>query len=336
MNILGIESSCDETAAAIYSDKGLLSNVVASQTVHEKYGGVVPELASRAHQQSIFGTVEQALNEAGMTPADIDAVAVTQGPGLMGALLVGLCFAKGFSISNRTKLIGVNHMDAHMYANFIENEPEFPFLCLTVSGGHTQLIHVTEPFNHQLLGKTRDDAAGEAFDKIGKILGLPYPAGPVMDKRSQSGNPKFHKFPQSMLKEGFDFSFSGLKTSVLYYLQNKGDEAAQQAFLNDHLDDVCASVSEAITEVLIKKLDRAVKETSCKTVLLAGGVSANTMLRAKAEKLAQKRGLRLMIPKMAYCTDNAAMIAITGHMLAKRDEFSDLSLKPFARVPEFG
>ncbi|MCH8556943.1 MAG: tRNA (adenosine(37)-N6)-threonylcarbamoyltransferase complex transferase subunit TsaD [Balneolia bacterium] len=332
MNILGIESSCDETAAAIYTDGGLISNVVASQTIHEKYGGVVPELASRAHQQSIFGTVEQALHEAGMSPSDIDAVAVTQGPGLMGALLVGLCFAKGFSISHGTRLIGVNHMDAHMYANFIENEQTFPFLCLTVSGGHTQLIHVTEPFSHHLLGKTRDDAAGEAFDKIGKILGLPYPAGPVMDKRAKNGNPKFHKFPQSMLKEGFDFSFSGLKTSVLYYLQNKGDEAAQQAFLDDHLDDVCASVSEAITEVLIKKLDRAVSETGCKTVLLAGGVSANSMLRAKAQKLAQKRDLRLMIPKMAYCTDNAAMIAITGHMLAKRGQFNDLSLKPFARV----
>lgn len=332
MNILGIESSCDETAAAVYTDNGLISNVVASQTVHEKYGGVVPELASRAHQQSIYGTVEQALNEAGMAPSDIDAVAVTQGPGLMGALLVGLCFAKGFSISHGTRLIGVNHMDAHMYANFIENEPTFPFLCLTVSGGHTQLIHVTEPFNHTLLGKTRDDAAGEAFDKIGKILGLPYPAGPVMDKRAQNGNRKFHKFPQSMLKDGFDFSFSGLKTSVLYYLKNKGDGAEQKKFLEQHLDDMCASVSEAITEVLIKKLDLAIKETGCKTVLLAGGVSANSMLRAKAQNLATKRDLKLMIPKMAYCTDNAAMIAITGHMLAKRDRFNDLSLKPFARV----
>lgn len=332
MNILGIESSCDETAAAVYTDNGLISNVVASQTVHEKYGGVVPELASRAHQQSIYGTVEQALNEAGMAPSDIDAVAVTQGPGLMGALLVGLCFAKGFSISHGTRLIGVNHMDAHMYANFIENEPTFPFLCLTVSGGHTQLIHVTEPFNHTVLGKTRDDAAGEAFDKIGKILGLPYPAGPVMDKRAQNGNRKFHKFPQSMLKDGFDFSFSGLKTSVLYYLKNKGDGTEQKKFLEQHLDDMCASVSEAITEVLIKKLDLAIKETGCKTVLLAGGVSANSMLRAKAQNLATKRDLKLMIPKMAYCTDNAAMIAITGHMLAKRDRFNDLSLKPFARV----
>lgn len=332
MNILGIESSCDETAAAVYTDNGLISNVVASQTVHEKYGGVVPELASRAHQQSIYGTVEQALNEAGMAPSDIDAVAVTQGPGLMGALLVGLCFAKGFSISHGTRFIGVNHMDAHMYANFIENEPTFPFLCLTVSGGHTQLIHVTEPFNHTVLGKTRDDAAGEAFDKIGKILGLPYPAGPVMDKRAQNGNRKFHKFPQSMLKDGFDFSFSGLKTSVLYYLKNKGDGTEQKKFLEQHLDDMCASVSEAITEVLIKKLDLAIKETGCKTVLLAGGVSANSMLRAKAQNLATKRDLKLMIPKMAYCTDNAAMIAITGHMLAKRDRFNDLSLKPFARV----
>ncbi|AXJ02368.1 O-sialoglycoprotein endopeptidase [Cyclonatronum proteinivorum] len=333
MIVLGIESSCDETAAAVYTTEGgLRSNVVASQKIHTRFGGVVPELASRAHQQTIWGTVSQALAEAGLQAEDVDVVAVTQGPGLMGALLVGLCFAKGFVLANGKRLVGVNHMDAHMYANFIDNPPVYPFLCLTVSGGHTQLTYVKEPFAHTLLGKTRDDAAGEAFDKIGKILGLPYPAGPVMDKHAQRGNPGFHKFPQGLLGEGFDFSFSGLKTSVLYYLQKQGDETAQAAFLKDHLQDVCASVSHAITEVLMKKLEAAMQETGCRTLMLAGGVSANTMLREKARQLAQRSGATLLIPKMAYCTDNAAMIAVTGHMLAQRGNFSDLSMKPFARV----
>lgn len=333
MIVLGIESSCDETAAAVYTTAGgLRSNVVASQKIHTRFGGVVPELASRAHQQTIWGTVAQALEEAGVTAGQVDVVAVTQGPGLMGALLVGLCFAKGFVLANGNRLVGVNHMDAHMYANFIDRPPVYPFLCLTVSGGHTQLTYVSEPFTHELLGKTRDDAAGEAFDKVGKILGLPYPAGPVMDKRSQNGNPNFHKFPQALLGEGFDFSFSGLKTSVLYYLQNQGDETAQAAFLAQNLDDVCASVSHAITEVLVKKLEAAMQATGCRSIMLAGGVSANTMLREKARQLAARTGADLMIPKMAYCTDNAAMIAITGHMLAQRGAFSDLRLKPFARV----
>lgn len=333
MIVLGIESSCDETAAAVYTTEGgLRSNVVASQTIHTRFGGVVPELASRAHEQTIWGTVAQALDEAGLKPDEVDVVAVTQGPGLMGALLVGLCFAKGFVLANGNRLVGVNHMDAHMYANFIDHEPVYPFLCLTVSGGHTQLTYVPEPFEHRLLGKTRDDASGEAFDKIGKILGLPYPAGPVMDRRAQNGNPRFHAFPQGLLGEGFDFSFSGLKTSVLYYLQNKGDEAAQAAFLASHLDDVCASVSHAITEVLIKKLEAAMDETGCRTLMLAGGVSANSMLRAKAAKLAERRRAKILIPKMAYCTDNAAMIAVTGHMLAQRGAFSDMRLKPFARL----
>jgi N6-L-threonylcarbamoyladenine synthase len=332
MRILGIESSCDETAAAVYTADGLQSNVVASQTVHRKFGGVVPELASRAHQQTIWATVEQALGEAALSPEDIDAVAVTQGPGLMGALLVGLCFAKGFSITHGCRLIGVNHMDAHMYANFIDNKEIYPFLCLTVSGGHTQLVFVDSPFNHKLIGKTRDDAAGEAFDKIGKILGLPYPAGPVMDRLSADGDPSFHRFPRALLSQGFDFSFSGLKTSVLYYLQDKGDDAAQKAFLDRHLADVCASVSEAITEVLVQKLRAAMEETGCNTLMLAGGVSANSMLRAKTEKLAQRLGATLLIPKMAYCTDNAAMIACTGYMMAKKGNFADLSMKPFARA----
>lgn len=333
MIVLGIESSCDETAAAVYTTAdGLRSNVVASQKIHTRFGGVVPELASRAHQQTIWGTVAQALEEAGLKSEQVDVVAVTQGPGLMGALLVGLCFAKGFVLANGKRLVGVNHMDAHMYANFIDHPPVYPFLCLTVSGGHTQLTYVKEPFSHELLGKTRDDAAGEAFDKIGKILGLPYPAGPVMDKRSQNGNPTFQKFPQGLLGEGFDFSFSGLKTAVLYYLQKQGNTAAQTAFLEKNLDDVCASVSHAITEVLVKKLEAAMQETDCRNIMLAGGVSANSMLREKARQLAARTSATLMVPKMAYCTDNAAMIAITGHMLAQRGAFSDLSLKPFARV----
>lgn len=332
MLILGIESSCDETAAAVYSDTGLHANVVASQSIHTRFGGVVPELASRAHQQTIWATVKQALDEARCTPADLDAIAVTQGPGLVGALLVGLCFAKGLAITHQKKLIGVNHMHAHMYANFIEHEPAYPFLCLTVSGGHTQLTQVTAPFEHELLGKTRDDAAGEAFDKIGKILGLSYPAGPIMDKHARQGNPGFVKFPQAMRNKGLDFSFSGLKTAVLYHVQKQGNEAAQEHYLKTRRDDLCASVSEAITEVLIHKLELAMRQTGISTVMLAGGVSANSMLRAKAEALAARQNARLLIPAMPYCTDNAAMIAITGYMMAREGRYSDLRMQPYARA----
>lgn len=327
MNILGIESSCDDTSAAVLTDEGVRSNIIASQSIHLKYGGVVPELASRAHQKTISQTVDQALREAGTTIDEIDLIAVTQGPGLMGSLLVGLCFAKGLALSQQKKLVGVNHMDAHIYANFIEETPEFPFVCLTVSGGHTQLVLVKAPFDHEILGKTRDDAAGEAFDKIGKILGLPYPAGPVMDKLSKEGDTGFHKFPQAMANKGLDFSFSGLKTSALYYVQDKDDE-----WVKEHLHDICASVSEAITEVLIKKLKRAVKQTGVKSIAIAGGVSANSMLRTKAEQLSKDKKLSLHIPKLSYCTDNAAMIAITGKMKAERRQFDDLDIKPFASL----
>jgi N6-L-threonylcarbamoyladenine synthase len=329
LKILGIESSCDETAAAVYTDAGLKSNIIASQSIHEQYGGVVPELASRAHHKTIWRTVQQALDEAETNLDDIDAVAVTQGPGLMGSLLVGLCFAKGLCLSRNIPLIGVNHMDAHIYSNFIDGSPDFPFINLTVSGGHTQLVHVTTPFEHKLLGQTRDDAAGEAFDKIGKIVGLPYPAGPVMDERSKHGDPQFYDFPQALLDEDFEFSFSGLKTSVKYYLEDQTDK---EKFLDEHLDDICASVSHAITEVLIKKLRKAVEYTGVNTIALAGGVSANSMLRSKAEDLAKEMNCRLHIPKLAYCTDNAAMIAITGYLLAKRNLFSDMNLKPFANL----
>lgn len=332
MIVLGIESSCDETAAAVLAEGVLRSNVVASQAVHQQFGGVVPELASRAHQETIWNTVEQALQESGHSIQEVTHIAVTAGPGLMGALLVGLSFAKGLSLSHRIPLIGVNHMDAHIYANFIDDpQPNYPFLALVVSGGHTQLIQVDEPFKHRLLGQTLDDAAGEAFDKIGKLLGLPYPAGPVMDKLAQSGNPAFHSFPMYQKKESYDFSYSGLKTSVLYYLQSFEDSALQDLKKN-HINDLCASVSHAITEPLVRQVKKAVKATGIKEVVLAGGVSANSMLRTKCTALAKKHGIKLHIPKMAYCTDNAAMIAKTGELKAQAGLIDNMSLKPFASL----
>lgn len=329
MIILGIESSCDETAAAVYTPEGVRSNIISSQAIHAKWGGVVPELASRAHQTAISPIVRQALEEADTSLGEIDAIAVTQGPGLMGSLLVGLCFAKGLALGRRKPLIGVNHIDAHMYANFIENPPVYPFVCLTVSGGHTRLVHVTAPFRHRVLGKTRDDAAGEAFDKIGKILGLPWPGGPEIDRLAREGDPRFHDFPQALPGEKFDFSFSGLKTSVLYYTREKGEE-----FVRKHLADICASVSEAITAVLARKLKRAVEETGVPVMILAGGVSANSMLREKAGQIADELGVELLIPRLEYCTDNAAMIAVTGYMKAQRGEFDGLGIRPFARYEQ--
>jgi len=327
MNVLGIESSCDETAASVWSAGKILSNVIASQSIHEQFGGVVPELASRAHHKTIWKTVRQALDEAGVTMDQIDSIAVAQGPGLMGSLLVGLSFAKGLALTYKKPLIGVNHIDAHLYANFIEHEEVYPFVGLIVSGGHTRLVYVDKAFNHELLGDTRDDAAGEAFDKIGKLLGLPYPAGPVVDELSKKGDPDFHDFPRSMINKGLDFSFSGLKTSVLYYTQEKGDN-----FVQNHLNDICASVSAAITDVLVAKLKRAVKKNGAKHVMLAGGVSANSMLRKKMSDFAGSQNLNLMIPALQYCTDNAAMIAMTGALKARDGKFDDYRLKPYARV----
>lgn len=333
MTILGIESSCDETAAAVFSDRGLHSNIIASQTIHEQYGGVVPELASRAHQKTIWSTVQQALAEADMTMDDIDGIAVTQGPGLMGALLVGISFAKGLAIAHNKSIIGINHIDAHLYANFIEGpEPEFPFIGLIVSGGHTQIVYVKEPFSHKILGRTRDDAAGEAFDKIGKIMGLPYPAGPVMDRLSHQGDPAFHDFPRALLRDGLDFSFSGLKTSVLYYLQDIPEEK-RATFLDDHKADLSASVTEAITEVLVIKLKRAIRKTGVRQVLLAGGVAANSVLRSKVESMCDHLNIALKIPKLVYCTDNAAMIAVTGYLKSRLQEWDTVGLKPFASLP---
>ncbi len=327
MIVLGIESSCDETAASVIRGGKVLSNVIASQAIHSEFGGVVPELASRAHHATITPTVQLALDEAGIRLDEVHAIAVSSGPGLIGSLLVGLSFAKGLSVSNNLPLLGINHIDAHMYANFIEHDEVYPFVALIVSGGHTRLVHVTAPFKHEVLGKTRDDAAGEAFDKTGKILGLPYPAGPQIDARSKNGNPEYHDFPRSMLDQGLEFSFSGLKTSVLYYTREKGEE-----FVARHLDDICASISAAITDVLITKLKRAVKMTGVKHIMIAGGVSANSMLRKKAGGFARDKNLELMIPSLEYCTDNAAMIAKTGELKLREGAEGDLDIKPFARL----
>ena len=327
MNILGIESSCDDTAAAVIVDGKMASNVIASQAVHQQFGGVVPELASRAHNKTIWDTADQALQNADIDMSEIDGIAVSQGPGLMGSLLVGMGFAKGLSLSWQKPLIGVNHIDAHMYANFIEHEEVYPFIALIVSGGHTRLVHVTAPFEQTVLGQTRDDAAGEAFDKIGKMLKLPYPAGPEIDKKAQTGDPKFADFPRGMMNKGLDFSFSGLKTSVLYYLQDQNE-----AFIKQNLNNICASASAAITEVLVVKLRRALRKHNVKHAMLAGGVSANSMLRQKVHQMAEKEGVEVMIPAMEFCTDNAAMIAKTGEMRLRDGMTDELDMKPFASI----
>ncbi len=330
MAVLGIESSCDETAAAVYDGTRLLSSVIASQTDHIDFGGIVPELASRAHERVIWRTVAKALSDSGLGREDIEAIAVTEGPGLMGSLLVGLCFAKGLAIQWNKPVIGVNHIDAHIYATYIDEKPQLPFVSLVVSGGHTQIFHVTRPLQHKLMGQTRDDAAGEAFDKIGKLLGLAYPAGPQIDRLAREGDPSFYDFPRAMMKKGLDFSFSGLKTSVLYYLRDV-PEQERPAFINEHLRDLCASISAAITDVLIHKLRQAVRKTGVKSVIIAGGVSANSMLREKARQMALELGASLHIPHPKYCTDNAAMIAVTGWFKVREGMFDDLQLRPYAR-----
>jgi len=327
--ILGIESSCDETSAAICIDGKICSNIIANQTVHEKFGGVVPELASRAHQQNIIPTVGQAIREAKIHKNDIDAVAFTRGPGLLGSLLVGTSFAKAFALARNIPLIDVNHMQAHILAHFIEAPvPDFPFLCLTVSGGHTQLVLVKDYFQMELVGQTLDDAAGEAFDKTAKILGLPYPGGPLIDRYAQLGNADAFTFPEPQIP-GLNFSFSGLKTSILYFVQQR--EAEQRGFVQNHLNDICASVQARVVSILINKLKRAARENSVADIAIAGGVSANSGLRAAVNKLGEEQGWRVFIPRFEYCTDNAAMIAIAGHYKYLARDFVGQDVAPLAR-----
>jgi N6-L-threonylcarbamoyladenine synthase len=310
--ILGIESSCDDTSAAILVGNEIRANIIAGQAVHEKFGGVVPELASRAHQENIIPVVQTALQTAQIKLSDVDAIAFTQGPGLMGSLTVGTSFAKALGLALDVPLIGVHHMKAHILAHFIDDasdyKPDFPFLCLTVSGGHTQIVRVNNALDMQVLGSTIDDAAGEAFDKAAKMLGLPYPGGPLIDQLAQQGNPMAFSFAKPQIPD-LDFSFSGLKTSILYTLQ--AAEKKESAFRQNHQVDLCASIQNSIVSILMSKLEKAVKQTKIQTVVIAGGVSANSELRKRL--LAKKEnGWQVSIPKMSYCTDNAAMIAMAG------------------------
>ena len=326
--ILGIESSCDETSAAICIDGKIVSNIIANQTVHEKFGGVVPELASRAHQQNIIPTVHQAILEAKIHKNDIDAIAFTRGPGLLGSLLVGTSFAKAFALARNIPLIEVNHMQAHILAHFIEDpKPDFPFICLTVSGGHTQLVLVKSYFDMELMGQTIDDAAGEAFDKTAKILGLPYPGGPLIDKFAIMGQARF-SFPEPQIK-GLDFSFSGLKTAILYFVQEQSKQNA--TFLQDNLHDICASVQDRIISILLKKLKLATEKEQLNRVAIAGGVSANSGLRNGLTSLAAEEQWNVYIPRFEYCTDNAAMIAIAGYYKYLNKDFVSQEITPLAR-----
>jgi N6-L-threonylcarbamoyladenine synthase len=328
--ILAIESSCDETSASVCVDGRILSNFIANQTVHEKYGGVVPELASRAHMQNIVPVVDTALKTAHCNLADLDAIAFTQAPGLIGSLLVGTQFAKSLALSLNKPLIAVHHMQAHVLANLIADpKPDFPFLCLTVSGGHTQIVLANAPLELKVIGESIDDAAGEAFDKSAKLLGLPYPGGPLIDKYALNGNPLAFKFAEPQIPE-LNFSFSGLKTSVLYFLQAKQKEEAN--FIERNLTDLCASIQYAIINILIRKLKKAVKQTGVKNVCIAGGVSANSGLRKALKENGDKNGWQTFIPPFEYCTDNAAMIAITAYYKYLNKEFAALDVSPTARA----
>lgn len=329
INILAIESSCDETSAAVIRDGKVLSNHIATQKVHERYGGVVPEMASRAHMLNIVPVVSAAIDDAGIAKGDITAVAFTQSPGLLGSLLVGACFAKGFAQAMDVPLIAVHHMQAHVLAHFIDEKPEFPFLCLTVSGGHTQVVLCRDYLDMEVLGETIDDAAGEAFDKVAKMLGLPYPGGPLVDKLAATGDPLKYKFPLSEMK-GYQFSFSGLKTSVLYFLQ--AQKKADADFVAKNLNDICASVQYTIIKMLMGKLVKAAKDLNIKHVGIAGGVSANSGLRKAIKEAGEQHGWKTYIPQFQYCTDNAAMIGITGYYKYLKGQFADLSVSPSARA----
>ncbi len=341
--ILAIESSCDDTSAAVCLDGKILSNHLANQTVHEKYGGVVPELASRAHMQNIVPVVHRALQTAGMPLSAVDAIAFTQSPGLIGSLLVGAQFAKSLSLALDKPLIAVHHMQAHVLANLIpEKKPSFPFLCLTVSGGHTQIVLCSSPSQLKVIGQTIDDAAGEAFDKSAKLLGLPYPGGPLVDKYAATGNAERFKFPEPQIP-GLNFSFSGLKTSILYFLKNAGtsnlykaeflaDEATQKKFITENLNDICAAIQNRIVTILLNKLKKAAAETGITNICLAGGVSANSGLRKSFTELGKEMNWQTFIPAFEYCTDNAAMIAITAYYKFLDNNFADLSVSPSAKA----
>jgi N6-L-threonylcarbamoyladenine synthase len=329
--ILAIESSCDETSASVISNGKVLNNIIATQAVHEKYGGVVPELASRAHQQNIVAVVDAAMKEAGVSTAALSAIAFTRGPGLMGSLLVGVSFAKGMAIGLGIPLIEVNHMQAHVLAHFIdEPSPTFPFICLTVSGGHTQLVLVKDYLTMEIIGQTQDDAVGEAFDKAAKLLGLPYPGGPLIDVHAQKGDAKRYVFTETIMPD-LDFSFSGIKTQFMYFLR---DEVKKDSnFIEKNLDDLCASIQSHLVGMLLKRLEKACQQTGITRVAIAGGVSANSGLRKELEKLAKKKQWQVFIPAFEYCTDNAGMIAMAAHYKFLQGEFSPLEVAPLPRMP---
>jgi N6-L-threonylcarbamoyladenine synthase len=333
--ILGIESSCDETAAAVICNNTILSNIIASQAVHAYYGGVVPELASRAHQQKIIPVVHEALTKANISKGELHSIAFAKGPGLMGALFVGVAFAKSFALALNIPLIDVNHMQAHVLAHFIHNEngsglPSFPFLCLTVSGGHTQIVHVKDYLDLKVIGETLDDAAGEAFDKAAKIIGLPYPGGPLIDKFAKHGNPNAFIFPYPHI-DGFDYSFSGLKTAFLYFILDK--IKTDKDFIEKNKADICASIQKAIVEILLDKLKKAAMAMGIQEIAIAGGVSANSCLRNEIMKLKKELNWNVFIPKFEYCTDNAAMIAMAGYYKFLNKEFAHQDIVSMARMP---
>lgn len=331
--ILAIESSCDDTAAAVMENDKVLSNVVANQSIHGEYGGVVPELASRAHQQNIVPVIEMAIRKANIDKNQLKAIAFTQGPGLMGSLLVGSSFAKSLALALKIPLIAVNHMHAHILAHFIDEDgydkPEFPFLALTISGGHTQIVKVNDFFDMEIIGETTDDAVGEAFDKSAKILGLPYPGGPLVDKYAQLGNPKAFAFTKPKVP-GLNFSFSGLKTAILYFIQKKVAENPQ--FIAENINDICASIQYTIVEILMDKLKLAVKETGINQIAIGGGVSANSGIRTTLKEAEKKYGWKTFIPKFEYTTDNAAMIGIVGYQKYLASNFEDNSVVSKARI----
>ncbi|MEY4521880.1 MAG: tRNA ((37)-N6)-threonylcarbamoyltransferase complex transferase subunit TsaD [Bacteroidota bacterium] len=332
--ILGIESSCDDTSAAVLKNSTILSNLIARQEIHELYGGVVPELASRAHQQNIIPVVDAALKKAGVTKEEIDAIAFTKGPGLMGSLVVGTSFAKAFSMAMNVPLLEVNHMMGHVLAHFIDDEgkekPTFPFLCLTVSGGHTQIVLVEDHLSIKVIGTTIDDAAGEAFDKAAKLLGFPYPGGPLIDKFAKEGDPTKFTFAKPNI-QGLDFSFSGLKTSILYFLQK--ETKLNPNFIEENKADLCASIQASVVDILLKKITKAAKEHNIHQIAIAGGVSANSGLRNALLDAGKKHQWNVFIPKFEYCTDNAAMIAITGKFLFEKGVFGSQKSAATSRLP---